>query len=601
MSQCFPRLLAILILASVASAQAVLLSDINPGVLGSEPTGLTAIGSSVFFFADDGVNGSEPWVSDGTPSGTLMLADLNPGTPGSLPPATSCDCLFHGLGGFVYFAADDGTSGIELWKTDGTPGGTTLVKDINPGAGSSAPSWFAELFGQLYFAANDGLNGNELWVSDGTGAGTVLFKDIYPGAALFLPPFSSNPMFLTPMAGGRMVFAATDGGSGTELWVSDGTASGTTLLADLHPGVGPPFGQANNSFPRQFTQAGGLTYFTATTGGQGEELWLTDSFAVLMAADINPAVGLGSAPMNLTESGGALYLSADDGTNGRELWRASGVSASLVADLEPGATGSAPDHLVDFGGTIRFAANIGGNAQVWSSDGTLGGTSPVTSIQTNALGMAPTGFINVGPDVYFRSSNDLLGGETTLWRLTGGAGPAIPAPSVGVPGASPRVQTEPGVVTTSGRFVFLREDAINGLEVWSLDATAPVPGAAGPYGAGCGALAMPTIFATPPVLGTTATITGAGLSPGLGGAVYADVGIPGPTALGPCTIYINLAAPAPIVPFTTSATGTFSVGSPIPPAPSLSGLVLTLQAGVLGTATPIGADVTSALRVVLGS
>jgi len=53
-----------------------------------------------------------------------------------------------------------------------------MVKDIYPGITSSSPNYLTEVNGELYFVANDGKNGAELWKSDGTAAGTVMLKDI---------------------------------------------------------------------------------------------------------------------------------------------------------------------------------------------------------------------------------------------------------------------------------------------------------------------------------------------------------------------------------------------------------------------------------------
>ena len=73
---------------------------------------------------------------------------------------------------------DDSIHGNELWKTDGTEEGTTMVKDIRDGSDSSNPYGFTEFNGELYFVADDGVHGFELWKTDGTGIGTILVADI---------------------------------------------------------------------------------------------------------------------------------------------------------------------------------------------------------------------------------------------------------------------------------------------------------------------------------------------------------------------------------------------------------------------------------------
>jgi ELWxxDGT repeat protein len=100
------------------------------------------------------------------------------------------------------FEAIDPTNGTELWVTDGTSAGTTLVKDIFPGTSGSFPGAFTLLRnGKAIFQANDGTNGTELWITDGTSAGTALVKDIWPGA------IASNPSSITSLA--RAVYSLT--------------------------------------------------------------------------------------------------------------------------------------------------------------------------------------------------------------------------------------------------------------------------------------------------------------------------------------------------------------------------------------------------------
>ncbi|MEZ6090250.1 MAG: hypothetical protein R3C05_19925 [Pirellulaceae bacterium] len=70
------------------------------------------------------------------------------------------------INGTAYFRANDGSNGYELWKSDGTDEGTTLVGNINPG-NNSFPTAMTNVNGTLFFLANDGSNGYELWKSDG--------------------------------------------------------------------------------------------------------------------------------------------------------------------------------------------------------------------------------------------------------------------------------------------------------------------------------------------------------------------------------------------------------------------------------------------------
>jgi len=100
----------------------------------SFPRDLINVGGTLFFSADDGINGRELWKSDGTAAGTVMVEDINPGPATCFPSGIASGSL-TAMCGTLFFSADDGTHGRELWKSDGTTAGTVLVKDINPGSG----------------------------------------------------------------------------------------------------------------------------------------------------------------------------------------------------------------------------------------------------------------------------------------------------------------------------------------------------------------------------------------------------------------------------------------------------------------------------------
>ena len=117
----------------------------------------------------------------------MMVKDINSGGGSSFPTYLTA------VGNTLYFQANDGTHGNELWKSDGTATGTVMVKDINSGSSSSSLYELTAVGSTLYFRANDGTNGRELWKSDGTASGTAMVKDIYSGST------SSSPYYLTAL------------------------------------------------------------------------------------------------------------------------------------------------------------------------------------------------------------------------------------------------------------------------------------------------------------------------------------------------------------------------------------------------------------------
>ncbi|MCA9065544.1 MAG: hypothetical protein KDA96_20895, partial [Planctomycetaceae bacterium] len=170
----------------------------------SAPSQLTNVGGSLYFTADDGVHGREIWKSDGTESGTTLVIDLN-GTAAGSNPGNLTD-----LFGALFFTGDDGVSGNELWRSDGTAASTIQIADIRSGSGSSNPSMLTDAWGTLYFTADDGTTGVELWSTNGETVSLV--EDSVAGSG------SSSPLFLTKRPGG-LLFQGTDGSSGRELGV----------------------------------------------------------------------------------------------------------------------------------------------------------------------------------------------------------------------------------------------------------------------------------------------------------------------------------------------------------------------------------------------
>ena len=263
---------------------------------------LTAVGNRLFFSADDG-NGQDLWTSDGTVAGTRLVKEIRPGVFGSRP-----DWLTT-YKGKLYFSATDNDHGAELWVSDGSEAGTKMVKDLQPGSAGSSPTRLAVVNNRLVFGAFTLGSGWEFWASDGTAAGTQPIK------SLWLHGTSPSAAVL----GDEIFFQAHSNATGSELWKSDGTSEGTVLVADVRPRGSSAINLG--SAPEFITCVGDKIYFTADDGVHGRELWVTDGTAAgtTLVQDIAPGDS-GSHPDSLTAVGNRLFFAADDATHGDELW-----------------------------------------------------------------------------------------------------------------------------------------------------------------------------------------------------------------------------------------------------------------------------------------
>jgi ELWxxDGT repeat protein len=113
-------------------------------------------------------------VMSGTPS---LVRDIAPGSVSGL----GFESNLTNVSGTLFFMANDGSHGFELWKSNGTCSGTTLVSNINPGSYGAVRyfgGFLTNMSGTLFFSANDGSHGYQLWKSDGTSSGTVMLSDV---------------------------------------------------------------------------------------------------------------------------------------------------------------------------------------------------------------------------------------------------------------------------------------------------------------------------------------------------------------------------------------------------------------------------------------
>ncbi len=381
-----------------------LLKDINPGLPGSNPEGpilgnnnFDVVGTVAYFTADDGVNGKELWKTDGTPGGTVLVKDITPGVTGTTVhfPQNGFNA---NIGTTLFFSAITATNGLELWKTDGTPGGTSMVKDITPGAGSTT---FSNVFigngTYVFFIANDGTNGLELWRTDGTAAGTIMLNNINPVGSAFLLS-TGGVDWASFVFNNVLYFNPTNGTTADNmLWKSDGTTAGTVLVSTLCIGCSGDIRLVKSVI------IGSKFYFSANGNSTGPELYSTNGTAggTTLVKDINPGFG-GSNPDILlpykpgsdnylqTLFGGKFFLTADNGTNGIELWISDGTATgtTLVKDINPGTGSAIPLFGTDFFHTFfkfYFVADNGTNGQeLWQTDGTFAGTTMVQDIWPGA-------------------------------------------------------------------------------------------------------------------------------------------------------------------------------------------------------------------------
>ncbi|MBX3414754.1 MAG: hypothetical protein KF708_18850 [Pirellulales bacterium] len=246
-------------------------------------------------------NHTDLWKSDGTAVGTELVKF------GVTTIAGSSISGMTNVSGTLFFSAPAPSNGIpnyELWKSDGTEAGTVVVKDIavtevSPGIISSHPRNLVNVGGVLYFTANDGTHGRELWKSDGSETGTVMVKDLSPGTT------GDGPYGLTNFNGTLFFTGFTDNNAGLRtLWKTDGTAGGTVLVRP--PGtVSLPFGDDFNRAPG--TDLG--IYWVETDG----DLGMTNGKMVLYQNTESTAVLNGLTAADVTVSGNVDLSDAEAG------------------------------------------------------------------------------------------------------------------------------------------------------------------------------------------------------------------------------------------------------------------------------------------------
>lgn len=383
-----------------------MVADINP-FGDSNPLQLTPSNGMLYFIAYDGYS-SKLFVSDGTTGGTYAVNN-NGITCYATSDAYNTD-TFAIINNVLYFQGSTNRKGNELCKYDESnpAAGVVFVKDIEPGAISSYPSFMTNVNGELFFTIGPAAQDAELWKSNGTKTGTVQVKDINPGG--------NNFYYGLTNLSGELVFAYGNNASGLELWKSNGDAAGTQIVKDINPGV-------YNSVPQYLTVSNGLLLFGANDGINGYELWKSDgtTAGTALVKDINTTSSSSSYPYNFTALGDDKVLfAATEEQHGRELWVTDGTDAgtNLVKDIYK--TGdSYPSYFISFKKKACFFASDSSGFRLWKTNGTEAGTKVIPAGWDNIYGYIVN--ILAGDDLFYVIDYNYTTGSYEIWSSDGTA------------------------------------------------------------------------------------------------------------------------------------------------------------------------------------
>lgn len=435
-----------------------LVKDVFPGDQNSQPGLLTVVNDQLFFIANDGTNGIEYWKTDGTTANTIMIKNIGVDDDSYCQSVWGCGSEFIVMNNIIYFRATDAAHGAELWRSDGTDAGTYMVKDINPGAGDCSNAvfmsgqYFAALNDVLYFAADGGGNNIELWRSDGTESGTYLVKDIRAGG-------SSVPQFITAIDD-HIYFQCKNEDDESELWKSDGTEAGTILLKQMWVRA--------YEYKNMFVKYDDFIYFAgAETDPYDMELWRTDgtSAGTTLFMNINEDEGDGSDPKQLHVLNGKLiFVAIPD--SGERLFISDGTEAGTTIledengdDFEPYFTGFLQtDSKLYFQGTDNDS-----KYGLWITDGTNAGTTFLWQFESGQFEDYAAARVS-GNNIVFKGYDDDEG-CTTLFQSNGTASGTAQVTSCD------EISYPTGLTEYNGSIYMNGENDTYGAELWKFDAT----------------------------------------------------------------------------------------------------------------------------------
>jgi ELWxxDGT repeat protein len=392
--------------------------------------GSVRIGDLTYFVATDGIHGQELWKSDGTGSGTSMVKDILPGSDGSAPRHLTL------VGDNLFFIATGVTGRLQLWKSDGTPEGTRFLKEFSTSDSTSIQNLIGA-DGTLYFAASFLDFRSALWKSDGTPEGTIQLNTSIAG------------MESWEATANGLLFADYT----AKLWWTDGTPEGTFVVKDFDPNV--PDQCCPLTGISGFASIEQTVYFTLTTWPTSA-LWKTDGTTagtVLVKDQFTGASG------TLTELNGQLLFTAKN-EQGAGLFESDGTfeGTDFVAPVFPSLNGFLQNMYVRWNGKLFFAATDAAHGtEFWTTDGTPEGTHLVKDFFSGPASSYPV--ITSSADGIFIRADDGAHGEE-LWRSDGTTAGTIRISDINPGPASSYATFFSGLV--------MADDGIHGIELWKL-------------------------------------------------------------------------------------------------------------------------------------
>ncbi len=423
----------------------------------------------------------------------------------------------YNASGNLSFEAYTATSGYELWKSNGTAGGTAMVADILPGPNSSYPYFTTNIStNTILFSANNGATGVELWKSDGSSTGTVMAKDINQGNTQS-SIITSNIIANTPDGA---VFPAYTPTYGSEPYYSDGTSAGTNIINDIEPGVynSNPYGMQTvrgnvyflvdsdennlaaiyifNSSSKQLQKMfespipGYIIHSNYAVADNGViffqlfnpylyysdvQVWRTDgtSAGSFLLKDSNYPYFGSPAAKEIVTIGNIAYFPFADQYYGVELYKSDGTvnGTKIVSDIFAGSQGSNPYSLINYNGTLYFGAqDEDGNIYFWKTNGTFAGTKKVAQIQP---AMAQSDYHNNNAYciskglLYISVGNNYYGG-TALWISNGTTSGTRLVRTINT---NYNYNTINNLTDLNGTVYFSADDGVNGNELWASNGT----------------------------------------------------------------------------------------------------------------------------------